>query len=116
MKISAIPAVLSVVLSAAFSYLTYTINEGYDACMVLTIGSFIGFVATLLPAMSISTPNGRAATNMKTASSIMFVIMLLVVVFSTIFKASTPVFVIFVTILVVCNIYSIWRIHVADVD
>ena len=116
MKISAFPAILSVVLSATFSYLTYTLNEGYDACMVLTIGTFIGFVATLLPIISVSTPNGRAATNIKAVSSIMFTIMLIISVLSTIFKAGTPIIVISVTILVVCNIYSIWKILAADID
>lgn len=116
MKFSIFPAILAVAMSAALSYLAYTLNDQYDYCWVITAGSFIGFVSTLIPSMAISTPNGRAATNIKTLSGLMFAVMMLIASLFTLFGVNVPFYIIAISLVIIGNLYYIWKIVKADID
>ena len=116
MKFSAFPALLAIILSAVLSYLTFYLNVTDENCWVITIGTFIGLVSTLIPIMSLSTPNGRAATNIKAINSIMLIAMIISTCIFTFAGVNAPFYVIITSILVVFSLYYTWKILKADID
>ncbi len=98
MKVNVFQTVLSIGISAIASFaLGYFCFSEHG--LLLGIGSFITFVATLTLAMGIDLKNQTAATNVKVLSGVFFAVFLIANVVFMFLQFSIPVYAIIMGIL-----------------
>ena len=75
MKISVFSALLSLILTAALSYLTYHIAKEDENNVLLLIGTFFSVLSTLALNMSVKFDNPKMGLNIKVWCTIMFFVL-----------------------------------------
>ena len=78
MKISVFSALLSLILTAALSYLTYHIAKEDENNVLLLIGTFFSVLSTLALNMSVKFDNHKIGLNIKVWCTIMFFVLFIV--------------------------------------
>ena len=97
MKISVFPALLSLVLTAALTYLAYYIGQE-DENNVLGV------------AMSVRFANERVGLSIKVCSILCFVVMLITNLCFAWIGVNAPLYVILQTVLLVTYLFVIWKL------
>lgn len=109
MKISAIPAVLALVLTAALTYLVHHIGSSDADSTLLAIGTALSLLLTLLPAMAMSLESGRLSVNLKVWSGTMFLLALIVAFCFAALGVHVPTYITFETLLLVVHLLVVWK-------
>lgn len=112
MKISVFPALLSVVLTAALTYLVYHIGREDENSVLLTIGTAVTSLSTLAFAMSFKLANERVGMNIKLCSAFFFVFMYIANLCFAWIGVNIPFYIILQTILLVFYLFIVWKLSV----
>ena len=110
MKISVFPALLSVILTAALTYLAYHIGREDENCVLLTIGTAVTVLSTLAFAMSVKFNNERVGMSIKVCSILGFVIMFVANLCFAWVGVNAPLYVILQTVLLVTYLFVVWKL------
>ena len=110
MKISVFPALLSLVLTAALTYLAYYIGQEDENNVLLAIGTAITILSTLGVAMSVRFANERVGLSIKVCSILCFVVMLITNLCFAWIGVNAPLYVILQTVLLVTHLFVIWKL------
>ena len=109
MKISAIPAVLAIILTAALTYLVYHIGSADTDSSLLAIGTALSLLLTLLPAMAMSVESGRLSVNLKVWSGTMFLLALIVAFCFAGLGVHVPTYITIEALLLVVHLLVVWK-------
>lgn len=110
MKISVFPALLSVILTAALTYLAYHIAREDENNVLLCIGTAISFLSTLALIMSVKFENPKVGVSIKTWTVLCFIIMLITNLCFAWLGVNAPLYVIVLTILLVIHLFVVWKL------
>lgn len=110
MKISVFPALLSVILTAALTYLTYHIGRNDDNCVLLAIGTAITVLSTLAFAMSVKFDNERVGISIKLCSVVCFIVMFITNLCFAWKGVNVPFYIILQTVLLVAYLFVVWKL------
>ncbi len=112
MKISAFPALLTLIVLLAIGYLAYHLaNSNSDANdLIVGIGTGISTLLTLGCVMGLSLNEGRMNVNFKAWGIAAFVIMTIVNLCFAGFGVSMPYYLIVVTLLLVIHLWVAWKL------
>lgn len=111
MKISIFPTVLSVILTAALTYLVYSIAQTDDNSVLLAIGTAISVLSTLAMAMSVEFENSRVGASIKALAIVCFFIMLIVNLCFAWLGVNAPYYVILLALLLVVYLFVVWKLY-----
>jgi hypothetical protein len=109
MKVSVVPAVLSVILTAALTFGVYSASSADQNVVLLTIGSALTFLLTLGACVAVSLPDGRHSVNLKVFSGLMFVLALIVAFCFAGYGVNVAAYVIIQAILLVVHLLVVWK-------
>ena len=110
MKISIFPMLLSVILTAALTYLAYHIGREDENAVLLAIGTVITVFSTLAFAMSVKFDNERVGVSIKACSVLFFVVMFIVNLCFAWIGVNAPLYVILQTVLLVIDLFVVWKL------
>ena len=110
MKISVFPALLSVILTAALTYLTYHIGRNDENCALLAAGTAITVLSTLAFAMSVKFDNERVGVSIKLCSVICFIVMFIASLCFAWKGVNVPFYIILQTVLLVAYLFVVWKL------
>ena len=110
MKISAFPALLSVILTAALTYLTYYIGKEDENNVLLAIGTAITILSTLGVSMSVRFVNKRVGLSIKVCSILCFVVMFIANLGFAWLGVNAPLYVILQIVLLVTYLFVVWKL------
>lgn len=110
MKISVFPACLSIILTAALSYLVYNIAKENEDVAVLTTGAAISFLSTLAFCMSFKHANSRVGVNVNVWCIVAFIIMLIVNLVFAWTVVDMAYYIILMAILLVVHFFILWNL------
>ena len=110
MKVSVFPTLLSVILTAALTYLSYHIGREDENCVLLAIGTAITVFSTLALAMSVSFDNERVGMSIKACSILFFIIMFIANLCFAWMGVNAPWYVILQTVLLVIYLFVVWKL------
>lgn len=111
MKINFVPTIIAIAITLLIAYGFYSFYEGENK-LLLTSGSFIFIVATLIMSIGVSYQLPRTTTNIRTVSGIFFMVALVSNVIFSFLKFSIPSYVITSGLLFLVYIiitYSIYK-------
>lgn len=111
MKISVFPACLSLILTAALTYLVFNIAQTDNNCILLTIGTAISVLSTLAMAMSVKFENSRVGASIKALAIVCFFIMLIVNLCFAWLGVNVPYYVILLALLFVVYLFVVWKLY-----
>lgn len=111
MKISIFPTALSVILTAALTYLVYSIAQTDDNSVLLAIGTAISVLSTLAMAMSVEFENNRVGASIKALAIVCFFIMFIVNLCFAWLGVNAPYYVILLALLLVVYLFVVWKLY-----
>jgi len=111
MKISAFPALLSLIVAAALGYLAEHISfsNGDSDYMVVGIGTGLSVLATLACLMAVKYENPKMNVNMKTWSAIALILILIVNYCFAFFGVAQPYYIIILALFLVLHLWMVWK-------
>ena len=111
MKISVFSACLSLILTAALTYLVFNIAQTDNNCTLLTVGTAISVLSTLAMAMSVKFENSRVGTSIKAMAIVCFFIMLIVNLCFAWLGVNAPYYIILLALLFVVYLFVVWKLY-----
>ena len=116
MKLSVFPALLTLIVTLAISYLAYHLaNSNSDANdLIVGIGTGISVLLTLGCVMGVSLNEGRMNVNFKACSIATFVVMTIVNLCFAGFGVSMPYYVIVLALLLVIHLWVVWKLSTVE--
>lgn len=94
MKIDFIKTLIAVAISALLGYACYEISEFENVRWIITIGAFVTIVIPCVLTLGLSSKQERLAVMLKTLSSIILTVEIIVNFVFVFFDFSTPVYII----------------------
>jgi len=113
MKINFVLTTIAVAISALIAYGLYSFHDSENKPL-LTIGSFVSLAVTLAITIGAGFKESRTGTNIKTVSSIFFVVALLSNLIFTFISFSVPAYVITNGIILMIYILILYSINKAN--
>ena len=115
MKISAFPALLSLIVAAALGYLAehISLSRGDTEHLVVGIGTGLSIFATLTCLMAVKLDNGRMTVNMKTWSAVDLIAMTIVNYCFAFFGVAQPYYIIILALFLVLHLWMVWKMKEA---
>lgn len=110
MKINVVLVVIAIAIAALLAYGLYSLSNASNNAVLLAVGSFIGFAATLSTALGFKADNVRASTNVKVASMSFFGLFLIANLIFTFVHFGTPFFVVINGLLLLGWLLSVYSI------
>jgi hypothetical protein len=89
MKLNFVPTIIAIALSALIAYGLYSFHDSENK-ILLSLGSFVFLVTTLVIAIGVNFEQPRTTTNIRVVSGIFFVIALASNLIFSFFTFSTP--------------------------
>lgn len=116
MKVSAIPTIITFIISAVLGYLAYSIADGhFDKNSVLIgIGTMVSVLATLGTLMACSLKNSKTNINMKAWSSLTFILIIIANFCFAIFGSSVPIYLAAIVILILIHLFVVWKLYTVN--
>lgn len=114
MKINKFNFAIGLSLALLLAYWVWDIANGHENHIVAGIASLISFTVTLLPTMGISYENTRVAVNVRSASTIFFLIMLINNFGFALWGVRMPLYVIITGILTLVDLLIIYKLSKMD--
>ena len=111
MKISVFPTLLSVILTAALTYLPYHIGREDENCVLLAIGTAVTVFSTLAFAMSVKFDNERVGVSIKTCSILSFIVMFIANLCFAWLGVNAPYYIILLALLFVVYLFVVWKLY-----
>jgi hypothetical protein len=109
-KISGSPAILSIFLTVALTYLVYHISCGEENRVLLAMGTFVSVLSTLAFSMSVKFENKRIGMNIKLCSILVFAVMYIANLFFALIGVGVPIYVISQSVLLVAYFFVVWKL------
>lgn len=107
MKVSIYPALLSLMLTAALSYLAYYIGKEDENSIFLLIGTIISVLSTLALNMSVKFDNHKIGLNIKVWCTIMFFVLFIVNFCFAWLGVNVTYYIIIMTLLLVIHLFVV---------
>lgn len=107
MKISVFSALLSLILTAALSYLTYHIAKEDENNVLLLIGTFFSVLSTLALNMSVKFDNPQMGLNIKVWCTIMFFVLFIINLCFAWLGVNVTYYVILLAIILVVHLFIV---------
>lgn len=113
MKISAFPALLSLIVAAALGYLAEHISfsNGDSGHIVVGVGTGLTVLATLACLMAVKYENPKMNVNMKTWSAIALILILIVNFCFAFFGVAQPYYIIILVLFLVFHLWMVWKMR-----
>lgn len=111
MKISAFPALLSLIVAAALGYLAEHISHsnGDSGHIVVGVGTGLTVLATLICLMAVQLENEKMTINMKTWSAVALIVMTIVNYCFAFWGVAQPYYVIILALFLVFHLWMVWK-------
>ena len=111
MKISAFPALLSLIVAAALGYLAEHISfsNGDTEHLLVGIGTGLSIFVTLTCLMAVKLENERMTVNMKTWSAVALIAMTIVNYCFAYFGVAQPYYIIILVLFLVLHLWMVWK-------
>lgn len=116
MKIQLIPALLSLIVAAALSYLVYHIADVQaDPNKVLVCaGSVISIMLTLTVVLGAKFENGKVAASLKAWSIVAFLFFLVVNLLFAWLGVNLPFYIALMAVALVIHLWIVWKLSGVD--
>lgn len=114
MKINYFNLAIGLALALLLAYWVWDIAYGRENHIVALIGSFISFTISLFPMMGIRYENSRIAVNVRSASAVFFLIMLINNFGFALWGVRMPLYVIITGILALVDLSIIYKLSKMD--
>ena len=112
MKVSLFPCILTVIVAIVLGYLAYYLADSHADRndVVVGIGTAVSTLLTLGCALSFSSGNDRIDTNLRTWSSMIFIVATVANLCFAAFGVAMPFYVIVVALLLVIHLGVVWKL------
>lgn len=109
MKVSIIPAMMAVLISAALTYAVYSMGSEDESIVLLTIGTALTFLISIGTTMAVNMTDGRDSVNLKVFGGLMFIVSAISAFCFAGFGINIPTYVVITTIILMIQLSVLWK-------